>query len=185
MLIQVPIEFEFRKTKVMWSETHVRVTGWWKRSDGSVDGENLIAEIIGGKRTVKFPLERLPQKYWEQCVAKQSPDGNIERIPDAGVAETCSEFEPQLLIRSDKTYDLPYLQPMKPSQSADAWQMRKEFLLIKPDCKNALAFLNKWGSWDFGEYTLLTDIIHLQQIVREGLTHSKGCRRRQHRRVRR
>jgi hypothetical protein len=171
MLNQVPIEFEFRKTHVEWSEVHARITGWWKRSDGSVDGEKLKAEIIGGDgRSIEFPLERLPDSEWEQCISYLSEvDGEKDCISDDGVAKACSAFEPQLLIRSDKTYNVKHVGPMKPSELANPWDMREDFQQKMFNCKSALAFLNKWGSWDFGEFTLLVEIIHLQQTIREGL----------------
>jgi hypothetical protein len=170
--ITIPLSFEFKTTKVQWAKSYARIKGWWKRPDGTVDGENLVAEVPNADtvKTVQFPFERLPDKEWEQCVAKLSDDGTLERICDADVEQVCSAFEPQLLVRSDRTYDIRYAAPTKPSQPADAWEMRKEFLRLKLDCEKAIAFLNKWGSWDFREYALLSEMVDLQQAVLGALT---------------
>ena len=157
---------------------YARIKGWWKWPDGTVNGENLIAEIMHGEiaKSVQFPLERLPQKEWDQCVARLSDDGTTERICDEDLKRVCSAFEPQLLVRSDRTDNLRAVEPAKPSQPANAWHMREEFLRLKLDCEEAVAgekavaFLNNWGSWSFGEYALVSDMKDLQGAVRKALT---------------
>jgi hypothetical protein len=179
-LIQIPIEFQFRRTQVKWVKPHARIIGWWKRSDGSVDGENLSAvdgenlsaEVTAGcTGSIRFPIEQLPEREWQQCIATLNDDGVLQRIPDSQVEKVCSAFEPLLLVRCDRTYDLRHVEPIKFSQSANAWHMRDDFLRLQPNLESALAFLNKWGSWDFGEFVSLTDLIRLQEAMREGLMH--------------
>ena len=171
-IIVIPLSFEFKTTKVQWAKGHAHIKGWWKRPDGTVDGEHLLAEVSTAEtvRALQFPLERLPDKEWAQCVTTQGDDGNLVQVCDADVENACSAFEPQLLVRSDRTYDIRHVAPTKPSQPADAWEMREEFLRLKLDCEKAVAFLNKWGSWDFREYALLPEMAELQHAVREALT---------------
>jgi hypothetical protein len=167
-----PFSFEFVTTEVQWMGAPARIKGWWKRPDGTIDGESLLAEVTTGgtSRSIQFPFERVPDKEWQQCVANFSDDGKFVQVGDAEVEQACSLFEPQLLIRADKPLNIRYLGPTQPSQTADAWEMRKEFLKLKLDCDEVAAFLNKWGSWDFREYVLLPEMENLQQTVSDCLT---------------
>jgi hypothetical protein len=165
----VPLLFEFRTTKVQWTHAHARIKGWWKGPHGIRDHENLIAEVPKDGRTIPFPLERVPDKEWQQCVPKQTEDGNLTLTSDADVEKICSAFRPQLLISSERTYNIKITEPIKPSQPADAWDLRDEFFRLKLNPEEAVQFLNKWGSWNFREHVLLAEIEDLQRALHAAL----------------
>ena len=173
MIAQIPLEFQFQKVETHWTEVTAQIRGWWKRSDGTVDPENLAAmfKTNGIEKSVQLPLERLPDEQWMLCTAYLGNTGN-EQMSDVEVEKACSGFEAQFLVRSDKTYNLKFPEPLGPSQTANAWEMRDEFLHLNPDCENTLGFLNKWGSWDFREYAFLSDISGFQRVVHDALTSS-------------
>jgi hypothetical protein len=65
-VIQIPFDFEFRKTKV-WCMGNAPIIGWSKRTDGTVDGSALVAEVATSELTfpVKYPRQNLPEGRWD------------------------------------------------------------------------------------------------------------------------
>ena len=167
-ILQIPVEFEFRITKVDWAIASAHVTGWWKREDGTIDTEYLTAQMShrGSIETLKFELQDLPEQEWERCVDTTGDEN------DDLVRAICSKWQPQILVPSvvDRVYWWTRSDFMKLSP-ADAWQMRDEFLRAVFDNERAIAFLNKWGHWR-GGMASLRRILQLQSLVREALTSS-------------
>jgi hypothetical protein len=61
---------------------------------------------------------------------------------------------------------------MRPRPTADAWEMRNDFLRINDTMESAIAFLNKWGCWNHEKSVGLPELIRLRDAVREGLISS-------------
>lgn len=177
-IIQIPILFEFRTTKVEWEEAKARVTGWWKREDGTADSENLIAKVTsaGVTKSLRLPLGDLSSEQIDQCL-----DAWSESDTDQELQRVCWAFEPRLLVPSRGSQDYPSTSSLgfarltkagliRDSRPADAWLMRNDFLRIADNAASAIAFLDKWGCWSFGEYARLDEIVRLRRAVREALT---------------
>ena len=165
MIVSFPVEFEFRKTKVAWVQASARLKGWARRTDATVDGGNLMAEITPGGFTypVRFPLKRLPEGRWEGLWLQAYTDEDVERV--------LSDYEPLLLVPSGRTY-VQDDNLRANSQPADPWALREEFLRLEPSIESALAFLNKWGRWNSEEYVEQAECTQLQQAMREAMTTS-------------
>jgi hypothetical protein len=143
------------------------MTGWARRSDGTVDGGSLMAEITTGGfgRPVRFSRKRLPDGEWDGLWLMAYSDEDVE--------QTFSSFNPVLLVPSGKTYgDDEAL--TKNSKPGEAWQLREEFLKLNPTPENAIAFLNQWGRWNAEEYIELSEIVDLQRAIREAVTTLPG-----------
>ena len=167
MLINIPLSFEFRKTKADWNQSIAQITGWARRVDGTIDGGSLTAQIATGgfSRPVKFPRKRLPEGQYEGLW--------LIAYTDAEAAEALSAFNPLLLVPSGKTY-VEDEELKKNSQPADPWLLRAEFLKLDPTPEAVVAFLNQWGRWNSEEYVELSEITSLQQAIREAMTTSPG-----------
>jgi hypothetical protein len=165
MVINVPFSFEFRAIKTQWEQASARITGWGKRTDGTLDGSNLVAEITtrGVRYPIRYPRRRLPPGRWDNLWLEAGSNDDVERV--------FSGFEPLLLVPFGKTY-VEDAEFKKYTQPADPWQMRDDFLRLAPSCGEVLAFLNEWGRWNFEEYVELSEIVHLQGAVREALVSS-------------
>jgi hypothetical protein len=176
-IIQIPVSFEFGTTKVEWAETQARITGWWKREDGTADSENLIAEITiaGTTKFLELPLVELTSEQIDQCLGAWS-----ESHSDEDLRRVCWAFEPHLLVPSQGSNDYPFTSSegvarltaaglLGNSRPADAWRMRDDFLRLGNDATSAIAFLNKWGCWDYKKYLRLHELVGLQRGVREAL----------------
>jgi hypothetical protein len=165
-ILQIPIEFGFRIARVEWSAASARVTGWWKRDDGTIDTDGLTAEIShhGSTDVARFGLGDLPEQEWELCVE------TIGDEDDELVTDICSKWQPLLFLPSvaDKEYRWTKSAFMRLDR-ADAWEMRDDFLHMASDHENAIAFLNKWGHWRGGR-TDLERMLQLQRQVHEALT---------------
>jgi hypothetical protein len=74
------------------------------------------------------------------------------------------------VVRAPNHRSSMYKHPPDP----DPWQMRKEFLRLRPDRKSVLEFLTKWGNWNSEEVVQLDEIISFQERVRETLTLDSG-----------
>ena len=168
-IIQIPVSFKFRTTKVQWMQVSARLKGWRKRQDGTEDHEFLTTEIESGKgkETINIPLSHLSEKERGQCIASLGKKGAGEAV---GIG---SALQIQLFVNTRETY-IGDAELMKHSQPADAWQMRDDFLRLKPDHETALAFLDKWGRWrpQFKKYADLSEMINLQTAVRQALISS-------------
>jgi hypothetical protein len=168
-IFQIPLEFGFRTVKVKWSVASAQVTGWRKRDDGTIDTDNLTAETFhhGSTGTVKIALQDLPSDEWERCVETIGDEDS-----DDLVRTICSGWQPQFLWPSvpDRSYWWEKSEFRKLS-SADAWQMRDEFLRMLPDNDGAIAFLDEWGHWS-GGWVYLKRILGLQSQVRKALSSS-------------
>jgi hypothetical protein len=162
-ILQIPFEFEFRKSKVVWSIATLRLVGWARRPDYTLDGSALKAEISTGglKYTVKYPRQNLPQEQWDNLW--------LEAYTDRDVEQKFASWEPSVLVPAGKTYaDEASLR--KHSQPGDAWDMRNDFFAVKPEVQSAKEFLNKWGRWSFAPFLELRQFVGLQEITRKALT---------------
>ena len=80
-----------------------------------------------------------------------------------------SGLAPQLFAHEQKTY-ITDVEVRKNSEAANAWDMREDFLRMKPDFEAGLLFLNKWGSWkNWRRYAEFSEMIRLQDAVRGAL----------------
>jgi hypothetical protein len=166
MKAKIPLSFEFRKTVTDWIQGTAHFTGWARREDGTVDGDNLLAEIKHMGRRVyrtRYPRKNLPKGRWDGL--------GMQAYSDAGVERLLSTYEPLLLVPWGKTY-VEQEDLRNNSQSADAWQLRSEFLRLKPTPDQAIEFLSKWGPWNSDECFELPEIIRLQQAIRKAVTNS-------------
>ena len=157
----------FRTTKVEWEEACGNVIGWWNQQGSTKEPLQLVAEIAsaGEKKTVTFPLSRLPDNEREQCRARLG-----KHHSDEAVKEICSGLELRYFVHNRKTY-IKDSELRKHSHPADAWQLRDDFLSLKTDSEAALAILNKWGRWiPWRNYVDMAEIIALQRAVRHALT---------------
>jgi len=166
--IQIPISFEFRTTKVQWEEARASVIGWRDSQGEKDDPAQLIARITstsGKKKTIGLPLNRLPEKEREQCLAVSG-----KRHTNEAVKEICSPLELRYFVHDSKTY-IADSELRKHSHPADAWQLRDDFLSLKAESEAILTILSKWGRWvPFRNYVDMTEISALQHAVRRALT---------------
>ncbi len=141
------------------------MTGWAKRPDATVDGSALMAKVTTAELRywVKYPRRNLPEGQWDNLWLEAYTDQDVERI--------FADWEPTFLIPSGKTYT-DETEFRKHSQPAAPWQMRDDFLRLKPNYEDAKIFLSKWGRWNFAEFVELREMIRLQEAVREALTSS-------------
>jgi len=168
-IIQIPVAFEFRTTRAKWEAAPVRITGWWRRDDGTADSQQLEAEVKTsfGVSSFKFPLGRLTEELEELCTDAFLEDENS----DERVQVCCSSVRPIMLVCSGKTY-MSDNDRTKDGSPADAWQLRDEFLRTTLDHPGAIALLNNWGPWTYAGHEELRDLVRLQKSVREALTGS-------------
>jgi hypothetical protein len=163
MIVNIPLSFEYRKTTAQWDQSSAHITGWARRTDGTVDGGALVAEITtrGLIHSVKFPRKRLPEGEWDSLWLMAYANADVERL--------LSVYEPLLLVPWGSVYADPQ-ELNKHSQPADPWQLREEFLRLEPTPKSAIAFLNEWGRWNSEEFVEMTEIVKLQQAIRDAVT---------------
>lgn len=166
--IQIPVSFEFRTAKVRWEEARASIIGWWNQRGGTDHPVQLVARITstsGKRKTIGFPLSRLPEKEREGCLAMPG-----KRHANEAVKEICSGLELRYFVHDSKTY-IADSELRKHSHPADAWQLRDDFLSLKANSEAALAILNKWGRWIlWRNYVDMAEIIALQRAVRQALT---------------
>jgi hypothetical protein len=162
MLVGVQLAFEFRKAKVEWSQARARLTGFAKRADGTVDGDNLMAEITTGgmRRSILYPRRWLPEGDRE-CLW-------LTAYSDREVADIFSAFNPLLLVPSGETH-MQDEESRSNTKLADAWQLREAFMRVGHTPEKLLAFLNEWGRWNSEAFVEPSEIIDLQQAIREAL----------------
>jgi hypothetical protein len=163
--IQVPVVFEFRRTKVKWAALAARLTGWEKR-DPSETRDYLKAEyeFRGKTETLRFRLDRLPPKERDRCAATMGKED-----ANSAIEEICTDLRPKVFVHEHPT-SLSESNLVKNSQLADAEQLRDAFLHLKQSESDALAFLNEWGRWDsIRQHLWWADIFSLQQVVGDAL----------------
>jgi hypothetical protein len=162
-IIEIPFDFEFRRTKLKWSVADARITGWARRTDATVDGAVLMAEVTTAELTypIKYPRKNIPDGRWDNLWLEAYSDSDVERA--------FASWQPMFLVPSGATYG-DEVELRKHSQPADAWLMREEFLRLKPTLEEANSFLNHWGRWNFAEFLELREIKELQRAVRDALT---------------
>ena|SRR5215469_3649823 len=169
-IVEIPFLFDFRLSRLRWAPAHARITGWWKRDDGNVDSDNLVAEIEGNpakKELIRFPLHDLPEKEWDACI--EIP---VDENYDDEIELTCSDFQPQLLLTERSRYLVD--SELKKLPPGDAWQMRDDFLRVESSVASAITFLEKWGRWSAGRWVALKEILSMQAAVRKALISSPG-----------
>ena len=170
-IVQIPFSFEFRTTTVEWSMGNARITGWAKRPntvmwanhpDAKVDGAALIAEVTtdDGTYAVKYPRQNLPAGKWDDLWMQAYTDQDVERV--------FSDWKPMLLIPSGKIHK-DEAEFRKNSQPAKAWDLRDDFLQLKPNYEAAKAFLSKWGRWNNSDFIELGEVLQFQEAIRQAL----------------
>ncbi len=162
-LLNIPVSFQFRRIRANWNAVPVRIIGWARRDDGSVNNENLALSSECNGKTIEFPVEGLPSKEWERCVEIhpcEETDEEVEKV--------CFSFSPRLLVNSESTY-LPTAQLRHKGVPSDAWELRHEFLRLKLEEEATVSFLNKWGSWNDSRFLTLSGIRKFQAAVRRAL----------------
>lgn len=176
---QIPFSFEFRSTEVAWLKGVARIIGWdthtfsVRRAEHPEDyliNESLRAEVKTDEHifSFKYSCRNLPEAYWENLRLKNYTSKEIQHL--------FSDWNPIFLIPSGKnyTYEADQTEFRENSQSANAWDMREEFLKLKPQCEDAIAFLKKWGRWNVGSFLELREIFDLQQAISKALTSPAG-----------
>lgn len=163
MIANIPVLFEFRRTKVEWEQTVAHFTGWARHTDGTEDGGYLMAEFTTGgmSHQIRFSRRRLPEE-WDNLWMQAYSDRDVE--------QTFSEYKPLLLLPRGKIFIDEELK--KNSQPADAWQLQKEFLKLDTTPEKAIGFLNEWGRWNSESFVEFSEISRLQQAIREAVTNS-------------
>jgi hypothetical protein len=152
-LLQVPIGFEFRVVPGNWSLARAKVVGWYRRIDGSIDTESLLAATLPPvPRTFRMELTDLPEELWRFCV-----NGSADVDP----GRFCENYEFPALVRAR--------QSEFPGIVADPWKMRWEFLKTKGEPEQLVAFLNKWGQWNIYDVERLEDICGYYNSFRASL----------------
>ena len=61
-----------------------RISGWAKRTDGTVDGSALMAEVMTAELTypIKYPRKNLPEGRWDNLWLEAFTDSDVERALD-------------------------------------------------------------------------------------------------------
>jgi|SRR5215831_2238869 len=165
-IIKIPFLFEFRLSRRAWAPARARITGWWKRDDGNVDSDNLVAEIEGNpakKELIQFPLHGLPRRELFACT-DIPPDENC----DHEIELICSGFQPQLLLTETSRYLVD--SEFKKLPPGDAWQMRDDFLRVESSVASAITFLEEWGRWSPRRWVALKEILSMQAAVRKAMS---------------
>jgi hypothetical protein len=168
-LFHIPIEFEFMVTPTKWASGTAAVEGYWRDEFGDQSFTHLRAEITGRRgrtASVPFPIGNLRKKELDEWYAGYEDHYGYS---DTEVKEICASFKPTVLFRSGREYS-SYSQFVRHSTSADAWQLREEFLRTKINEESAIAFLNKWGRWDKENCVEVADLVSLQRKIRRALT---------------
>jgi hypothetical protein len=166
---QIPISFEFRTAKITWQEATAKVIGWRDSQSESDKPLQLIADLRGGaglKSQIGIPLSKLPDRERKACLATIGKRQSNERVK-----EICSSLQLPYFFHDGKTYFGEDVR--KHSLPSDAWRLRDEFLGLKSNAENKLAFLNCWGRWlPLRNFVALGEIADLQKDVRVALTES-------------
>lgn len=128
-IFQLPIGFQYLRRSVTWHLDEAVVIGWAKHLDESPDTDHLEMQVRGSKgigfshRSADIP-ERLFDILWDQ--------------PDSDPAEICAGWSIPVFW---------FEREAAAAKLADAWEMRSEFLKLKPTPAEILDFLNSWGPW--------------------------------------
>jgi hypothetical protein len=167
----ISLPFEVVAATVHWEKASAHIKGWYRRADGDLLSEYLLAEVTtsnGNVKSIPYPIAWIPENESRYCIPTLFEDGSYVRIEDVEVEQICSAFEPELLF-FDGTNAIGGKGPKGQPQPPDAWDMREEFLQLKVGWKEVIAFLNKWGRWDSREYAYLSDIEQLQRVLFDAL----------------
>jgi hypothetical protein len=160
--ILIPLSFEFRKRPVVWGQIPAHVTGW---ADSADRPQQLIARVVDGKgtKTINLLLSEFPEGERKALLAslKKAPgEGEKEVFSNVALNVFAPSMQIPLVDRAVK----------KHTQPADAWEMRDDFLRMKPSSKEAQAFLSKWGRWHQTRgYVESRELFALQRAVRAAL----------------
>lgn len=128
-IFQLPIGFQYLRRRVKWHLGEAVVTGWADHQDGSPDPDHLQMRVKGSC-DLKFSVAttELPEVFcdvlWDH--------------PDSDPAEICGGWNIPIFW---------FEAGLAERKIADAWEMRGEFLKLKPDPSAILDFLNSWGPW--------------------------------------
>jgi hypothetical protein len=166
--LQIPLSFEFRKRSVEWERADAQLKGWEVGADGTEDRLHLIAQISGvqGARSIKLPVAAFSGPDRKQLLATlnmaQDEAAAVFSSVDLGVF-----FPKKPLPVVDRELE-------KHTQPADAWEMRDEFLGMKPSRDSIGGFLNNWGRWHsvVRGYAETREMLGLQSAVRDALISS-------------
>ena len=130
--IQLPIAFEFRPLQASWSTIAAKITGWAPLKSPESNRCFLArVEVRGTPYLLEIPWWGLPKPALTLFFEKSS------ELPDV------RSYPAELLVCRPS----PSHGGTEKRREADPWSMRTEFLQLKPNTEELVAFLNKWGVW--------------------------------------
>lgn len=141
-----PASFEFRIAPANWQLGHARIVDWHRNWDGAPDTDNLTAEVRSHGRYQRFKLDvgTLPEDIYERLFTPRTWTSAKK------VKEICRSFVLEVIVNWHLHFDSDRMTIVDPTPDwplGDAWEMRKEFLEMRNETPDFLAFLNKWGNW--------------------------------------
>jgi hypothetical protein len=128
-IFQLPIGFQYFRRRVKWFLDEAVVIGWAKHQDGSPDTDHVQMRVSGAHDlTFHENLADIPERLNEI----------LEEQPDCDPVEICSGWSAPIFW---------FEGGFAATKSADAWEMRSEFLKLTLTPEEILIFLNSWGPW--------------------------------------
>ncbi len=128
-IFQLPIGFQYVRQSVKWHLGEAVVTGWIEHQDGSPDTEHVQMRVKGSRDLVfREDSALIPDRLGEI----------LQEQPDWDPAEVCAGWSIPIFW---------FERGFAVTKSADAWEMRSEFLKLSPTPDEVLIFLNSWGPW--------------------------------------
>lgn len=155
--IQIPIAIQFETRPARWIAHEAEIIGWWVEDDGT-PSDMYLAAALGGESKQKVPL------YWGDLPSDLAASCSKE----IDVAKLCAGFAPQVLVNTWKGAEK--------ARSADPWQMREDFLKIKPDVAGVHGFLQEWGWWNNSHYVWIDHVLRSHREFRKALTSPRESR---------
>jgi hypothetical protein len=156
-IVQIPINFEFRRTRGEWREAIGEVIGWGGK-DGLIDVEELRVNVIGLHKEIELGSGYLPWELYREC-DRAGPNAS-----DVEIQSICAGFKFQLFVDVASSTSLK-------ETIGDAWLMRADLLRMKPNAQGVATFLQTWGRWDppCRDYVLTSSILWRQKELKRTL----------------
>jgi hypothetical protein len=128
-VFQLPIGFQYFRRKVRWHLDEAVVTDWVKHQDGTPDTDHLQMRVRGSDGLMlRVQSTELPEDLYN----------HLWDHPDSDPAGICCGWRVPVFWFESGFAEM---------KIADAWEMRGEFLKLKPVPSEILNFLNSWGPW--------------------------------------
>lgn len=161
--LHIPIDFQFLRSQARWRATSASITGWARRTDGTVDTGLIKATVVGLQTSIRLESHRLPATVLESCLEVGSS------AADAQIQDLCKDVHLEMLANEIPQLEPDFRDKAGSTAKQDAWAMRGEFVEMQRDQTSLLAFLNKWGRWDQSGVAFPRDIVALQVGTRRDL----------------